>query len=179
MRNPLQEQLLKAGLVKKSKVAEVVREQARARQGKQPPAPSATQQESERLRQEKAARDRALAAERNREAQLREQKQQARQMIAEARVPAEGERIYRFATAHASGSVMASDAQVRQLASGALVIAALDGGHVVIPRAVADKVRLRDPDAIVIDHALAQAAGQEGAGDYDDPRFAVPDDLVW
>ena len=47
MRNPLQEQLLKAGLVKKSKVAEVAREQAKQRHGK-PPAPSA----------EQAARDR-------------------------------------------------------------------------------------------------------------------------
>ena len=49
MRNPLQEQLLKVGLVKKSKVAEVAREQA----------------EAERVRQEKVERDRALAAERN------------------------------------------------------------------------------------------------------------------
>jgi len=43
MRNPLQEQLLKAGLVKKSKVAEVAREQAKQRHGKAPPAPSAEQ----------------------------------------------------------------------------------------------------------------------------------------
>jgi hypothetical protein len=38
--NPLQEQLLKAGLVKKSKVAEVAREQNRARHAKGPAAPS-------------------------------------------------------------------------------------------------------------------------------------------
>ena len=37
--NPLQEQLLKAGLVKKSKVAEVAREQVRARHGKGPVEP--------------------------------------------------------------------------------------------------------------------------------------------
>ena len=43
MRNPLQEQLLKACLVKKSKVAEVAREQAKQRHGKAPPAPSAGQ----------------------------------------------------------------------------------------------------------------------------------------
>src|SRR3546814_2793221 len=38
--NPLQEQLLKAGLVKKSKVAEVAREQHQARHGKGPSQPS-------------------------------------------------------------------------------------------------------------------------------------------
>ncbi|MCD9026663.1 DUF2058 domain-containing protein [Luteimonas sp. BDR2-5] len=178
MRNPLQEQLLKAGLVKKGKVAQVVREQAKARQGKQPPAPSPAQQEIERLRQEKAGRDRALAAEHNRQARIREQKLQARQLILDARVSPEGERLYRFATASATGSVIVGDAQARQLASGALVIAALDGGHAVIPRAVADKVRARDPDAIVVDHA-AMPQVDDGDGTYDDPRFAVPDDLVW
>ncbi len=40
MRNPLQEQLLKAGLVKKDKVAKVVREQAKQRQGKAHAAPA-------------------------------------------------------------------------------------------------------------------------------------------
>ena len=40
MRNPLQEQLLKAGLVKKGMLAEVAREQTRARLGKQPAKPT-------------------------------------------------------------------------------------------------------------------------------------------
>ena len=39
--NPLQEQLLKAGLVKKSKVAEAAREQQKARHGKGPAKPIA------------------------------------------------------------------------------------------------------------------------------------------
>ena len=38
--NPLQEQLLKAGLVKKSKVAEVAREQNKPRHAKTPVTPS-------------------------------------------------------------------------------------------------------------------------------------------
>ena len=48
--NPLQEQLLKAGLVKKSKLAEVAREQHKARHGKGAPAPSEIQREAERAR---------------------------------------------------------------------------------------------------------------------------------
>ncbi|NMW24780.1 DUF2058 family protein, partial [Rhodanobacter denitrificans] len=49
MRNPLQEQLLKAGLVNKAKAAQVVREQAKKHKGKGPTAPSAEQVEAQRL----------------------------------------------------------------------------------------------------------------------------------
>ena len=66
--NPLQEQLLKAGLVKKSKLAEVAREQHKARHGKGAPAPSEIQREAERARAEKVERDRALEAERKAQA---------------------------------------------------------------------------------------------------------------
>ena len=66
--NPLQEQLLKAGLVKKSKLAEVAREQHKARHGKGAPAPSEIQRDAERARAEKVERDRALEAERKAEA---------------------------------------------------------------------------------------------------------------
>src|SRR3546814_2994417 len=45
--NPLQEQLLKAGLVKKSKVAEVAREQHKARHGKGPSQPRSEEHTSE------------------------------------------------------------------------------------------------------------------------------------
>ena len=68
MRNPLQEQLLKAGLVNKAKAAQVVREQAKKHKGKGPAAPSAEQLEAQRLQTEKAERDRAIAAERNAQA---------------------------------------------------------------------------------------------------------------
>src|SRR3546814_18619778 len=68
--NPLQEQLHKGGLVKKSKVAEVAREQHKARHGKGPALPSDIQRDAERARVEKAERDRALAAERKSKARI-------------------------------------------------------------------------------------------------------------
>jgi len=178
MRNPLQEQLLKAGLVKKGKVAEVAREQAKARHGKQPTAPTDSQREVERLRQEKAERDRALAQARNEEARERERRGQARQLIADNRVESTGERAYRFDVDGGIRSIVVDDAQARQLASGALVIARLDSSFVLLPRAVIPRVRERDAQAIVLDHGTAN--GDDGASDgYDDPKYAVPDDLVW
>ena len=73
---------------------------------------------------------------------------------------------------------MVDDTQARQLASGALVIARLDSGFVLLPRVVVARVRERDPQAIVLDHGGATPE-QGGDDDYDDPRYAVPDDLVW
>jgi uncharacterized protein YaiL (DUF2058 family) len=70
--NPLQEQLLKAGLVKKSKMAEVAREQKKARHAKGPSAPGDITQEAERARAEKTERDRALAAEHKAQARIAE-----------------------------------------------------------------------------------------------------------
>lgn len=177
MRNPLQEQLLKAGLVKKSKVAEVAREQAKARHGKQPVAPTESQREAERARQDKADRDRALAQTRNAEARARELRAQARQMIVDGQIKASGERSYRFNVDGGIRTLPVDDAQARQLASGALVIARLDTGFVLLTRAHLVKIRARDPGAIVLDHGnAAQDKDDEG---YDDPRYAVPDDLVW
>ena len=76
--NPLQEQLLKAGLVKKSKLAEVAREQNKARHAKGPPEPNDIQREAERARAEKTERDRALAAERKAQARITELRAQPR-----------------------------------------------------------------------------------------------------
>src|SRR5690242_17460927 len=59
MRNPLQDQLLKAGLVKKGQVDQVAREQSKQRQGKAPTGPSREQVEAQRLQAERAERDRA------------------------------------------------------------------------------------------------------------------------
>src|SRR5436189_1392423 len=93
--NPLQEQLLKAGLVKKSKAAEVAREQHVARHAKATSAPGEIQRDAERARAEKIERDRALAAERKAQARTAELRAQARQIIEDKKVPRAGESEYR------------------------------------------------------------------------------------
>jgi uncharacterized protein YaiL (DUF2058 family) len=179
MRNPLQEQLLKAGLVKKSKVAEVAREQARQRHGKAPPAPSAEQTEAERVRLEKAERDRALAAERNAQARLHEQRAQVRQIVEQNKLKLAGEIAYAFTDEGVIRNVLVDETVRRQLASGALVIVRHDQGYAVIPRAAADKVYARDAAMVVLDHGKAEAGSTDGADDDHYSQFKVPDDLIW
>lgn len=178
MRNPLQEQLLKAGLVKKSKVAEVVREQTKQRHAKGAPVPNAEQAEAERVRLEKVERDRALAAERNAQARLHEQRAQARQIVEQNQLKREGEIAYGFTDDGKIKNLLVTESVRTQLASGALVIARHDQGYAVIPRAAADKVYARDAAMIVLDHGKSNA---DSSGEDDDyySQFKVPDDLIW
>ena len=180
--NPLQEQLIKAGLVKKSKVAEVAREQHKARQGKGPAAPSEIQLEAERVRAEKVERDRALAAEHKAKARIAELRAQARQIITDKKVPRSGESEYRFTADGAIRTLLVNDDLRKKLSSGALVIARIDERYELLPRAAADKVRERDASLIVLDHGQAAGSEPAAASSEDDAyyaQFKVPDDLVW
>lgn len=180
--NPLQEQLLKAGLVKKSKVAEVAREQVRARHGKGPVEPGEIQREAERARADKVERDRALAAARKAQARAAELRAQARQIVEDRKVPRSGEGEYRFTVDGAIRSVQVDDDLRRKLSAGALVIVRIDDRFELLPRVAADKVRERDPGMIVLDHGQAteaEAAAPDSADDAYYAQFKVPDDLVW
>lgn len=180
--NPLQEQLLKAGLVKKSKLAEVAREQNKARHAKGPAAPSEIQREAERARAEKAERDRALEAERKAQARRAELGVQARQIVADRKVPRTGEIEYRFTVDGAIRTVLVNDDLKKKLATGALVIARVDDRYELLPRVAADKVRERDAGMIVLDHGQGTDATAAVSTSEDDDyyaQFKVPDDLMW
>lgn len=182
MRNPMQEQLLKAGLAKKSKLDQVAREQAKQRHARTPATPASDHADAERVRLEKVERDRALSAERNAQARLHEQRAQVRQIVALHRLKPEGDIDYRFSVDGAIRSVLVTGPVRAQLANGRLVIARHDQGFAVIPRAAAEKVQARDAAMIVVDHARAVPGDKEAGGDSDDDhysRFKVPDDLVW
>lgn len=178
--NPLQEQLLKAGLVKKSKVAEVAREQNKARHAKGPSAPDGLQLDVERARADKAERDRALEAERKAQARAGELRAQARQIIEDRKVPRTGDGEYRFTVDGVIRTLLLDADLRRKLSTGALVIARLDDRFELLPRVAADKVRERDPGMIVLDHGQDAAAPESTSEDdayY--AQFKVPDDLVW
>ena len=177
MRNPLQDQLLKAGLAKKSQVADALREQKRKRKGK---APSPQEEvDVERLRAEKAERDRALAAERNARAREQELRAQVRQIIQDHRVARDGEIPYRFTDGSRIRTVYVDAAQRTQLARGGLVIVRAGEDYELLPRAAGLKVAERDPALLVLDNAAVE---EPASGDADDEyysRFKVPDELVW
>ena len=180
--NPLQEQLLKAGLVKKSRVAEVAREQNKARHGKGPAELSEIQREAERTRAEKAERDRALAAEQKAKTRVTELAAQARQIINDKKVPRAGEIEYRFTADGAIRSVLVNEDLRKMLSAGALVIARLGDRYELLPRVAGDKVRERDPSLVVLDHGTqvrTESAVESSDDDAYYAQFKVPDDLAW
>ncbi len=180
--NPLQEQLLKAGLVKKSKVAQVARDQDKARHAKGASDANDIQREAERVRAEKAERDRALEAARKAEARISEMRAQARQIIQDKKVQRAGDSEYRFTADGAIRTLLVNDDLRKKLASGALVIARLGDRYELLPRAAGDKVRERDPALVVLDHGQAAGTAPAAASSEDDAyyaQFKVPDDLVW
>ena len=180
--NPLQEQLLKAGLVKKSKVAEVAREQAKARIGKAAPTAGDIEREAQRARAEKAERDRALQAQRKAQAHAAELRAQAWQIIEDLKVPRTGESEYGFTENGAIRTLLLNEELRGKLASGALAIARIDDRYELIPRAAADKVRERDAAMIVLDHGADAGTEADVPTSEDDAyyaQFKVPDDLIW
>ena len=185
MRNLLQDQLLKAGLVNKAKAAQVAREQAqqrkgqgKARKGHAAVPQSSAQVDARQLAAERAEHDRALEAERNARARADEALAQARQIVDSHQLPGEGELAYRFTDGNAIKEVLVSATQRAQLAQGTLVIARHGQRHVLLSRVAADKVMARDRTLIAVDHAQAAPAAVD-ADDAYYARFNVPDDLIW
>lgn len=174
MPNPLHEQLLKAGLVKKSQVAAAAREQNRQRQGKTSP-PASEAVDARRLQAERAEHDRALAAEQKAQARLKEQRAQIRQIVETKRVAREGEIAYRFVDAGAMQTIYVNPGLRTQLANGALLVIAYGDGYELLPRAAAEQVVERG-GRVVLDHARTPAPD---AMDAHYAKFKVPDDLVW
>ncbi|CAM4411750.1 DUF2058 domain-containing protein [Stenotrophomonas pavanii] len=181
--NALQEQLLKAGLAKKSQASAAAREQAKARQGKAESTSAEVQREAERARAEKVERDRALAAERNAQARQAEQKAQARQIITAHAVPYKGDDEYRFSDGAAIRTLLIDPKLRKALSVGVLVIVAHGDGYALLPRAAAEKVRERTPEAIIVDHGQPGSTAEISTGNAEDDayyaQFQVPDDLVW
>lgn len=179
MRNPLQDQLLKAGLVKKAKVDQVAREQAKQRHAKAPQPPSADKVDVQRLQAERAERDRALAAERNAQARVSERMAQVRQIVDTQKVARDGDIEYRFTDAGRIRSVWVNTTARAQLASGSLVIVRHGEGYELLARSAADKVYERDATMVVLDHARSSNPPPVESDDEYYRRFQVPDDLIW
>lgn len=180
-RNPLQEQLLKAGLVKKNAVDQVARQQQKARTGKAAPVASA-ELDAERLRAERAERDRALEAERKAAREAAERAARVRQIIEAHRIEAGDEGDYRYQDGSLIRSLRIAERQRAQLARGALALARLGDSAVLVDRDTAARLRELAPEVLLLDNSAGGKPRTEPAPDSDEAfyaRFEVPDDLVW
>lgn len=182
MSGSLQDQLLKAGVAneqqaKKARKAKVERRkhQEKARKG----APSSGADEREHVRRglaEKAARDRALNLHRQEATAHRARAAQIRQLVEAHRQPREGGDIpYHFVDETVVRRIHVTKAIHEKLGRDQLVVVRYGEGYEVVPAAAAEKIRARDPAAIIPPNPPATSPAE------DDPYagYEVPDDLIW
>ncbi|MDZ7754362.1 MAG: DUF2058 domain-containing protein [Gammaproteobacteria bacterium] len=182
MSSSLQDQLLKTGVAneqqaKKAHKAKVERRkhQEKARKG----APPASAEEREQLRRaqtEKAARDRTLNLQRQEAAARRARVAEIRQLVEAHRQPREGGDVpYHFVDDTVVRRIHVTKAMHERLGRDQLAVVRYGDGYEVVPVAVAEKIKTRDP-AAVIPPNLSDKPLEE-----DDPYagYEVPDDLMW
>lgn len=171
----LKDQLMKAGLADAKKARKA--EHEKRQQAKDPNAESA-QQLAQQAQAEKAERDRALNRARNEEMAQRALAAQIRQLIEAHRIERKGGDIaYQFTDNKKIKKLYVTAAQQEQLVKGHIAIVRLGEGHELVPTVVAEKIRTRDAEAIV----LLNTRTPSSATEEDDPyaAYQIPDDLMW
>lgn len=177
--NPLQAQLLKAGLVKPEQLrwAEQQKRDAAKRGEKAPTVDRARQQA-----QQKADADRERN--RKRDAQLARKALAAeiRQLVEAHRLDRRGaESAYQFLDGGKIRKLPLHEAQRQQVMKGALSIVRFGGGFELVPPPIAEKIGQRDAGRVVTLTAAADPPTEAPADAAPDPYadFPVPDDLMW
>lgn len=171
----LKDQLLKAGLADNKRARQADHAKRQAAKGR-------TDGESAALAVQKA---REAQVEKDREASrqlLQQQEQKAvaaqiRQLIEAHRIERKGgELSYQFTDERKIKKLLVSEPQQYQLIHGQIAIVRLDDRYELVPAAVAEKIRQRDPAPIVLLNTRPVSTVAE-----DDPYadYQIPDDLMW
>ena len=175
----LQDQLLNAGIVdekKAKKLKQEKRKQAR-QQPKGKPRVDETRQQAQQALAEKAERDRESNRRQQAEAERKAILAQVIQLVTLNRIAREGGDLgYQFADGRKIKKLYVTAQQQAQLSAGQLAIARLDEGYELVPAAVAEKIRQRCDQTIVLLNSRADDTAAE-----DDPyaEYQIPDDLIW
>ena len=179
MAKSLQEQLLAAGAVDKSRATKL--KKAKHKQAKQRARGSVAADEvkiSAQLAQaQKTERDRELSRQLQSAQDEKAIKAQIRQLIETNLIDRQGGDIsYNFVDQSVVKKLFLSQEQQSALAYGHLAIGRLDDSYALIPVPVANKIVERDPDAILVLNTPTC-----GARNSDDPylEYEIPDDLTW
>ncbi len=180
MADSLQDQLRKAGLVneKKLKKAQRVKHAAEMERKAHGPAGDDAAVAAQRARAEKAARDRALNEQRDRQANSKALAAQVRQLIELNRQPRDGGDIaFNFKDGSTIKKLFVTKRHQTHLVEGRLAIVRLDDTYELVPTSIAQKIRSRDPNSVIVCNDVKQGS----APDADDPYadYQIPDDLDW
>ena len=202
MSQSLRDQLVKAGLAttaqakkaERSKRAEITaqRQQGKSAKGKKGKdgQSSTTQSETEKVkakaaqqRAEKAARDKALAQQRNEKSQAKALQAQITQLIRQnderTKVSDDDAVPYNFLHGKKIKKIFVNKVQLDALSVGRLVVVNNNGLYHFVSAKVAKQIEERDPRRIIVAHRRDEKPPEPGSDDEFYAKFEVPDDLDW
>ena len=175
----LRDQLIQAGLVSEKQVKQAARQhhqQKREQIGKPAPAVDAQKLAAQQAAEQKRAQDLARNRQQQEKIEQRARRAQVKQLVEQNRLPKLAcEESYNFVAGKKIKRIPADAARRDQLGRGVLAIVNCDGNYEVVPAAIAERIRERDPHAVIPLNAATQTS------DENDPykAFVVPDDLIW
>ena len=153
MGNPLQDQLLKAGLVNKKQAQKAKREQYLNRKKKKKNDPTETGNKYREQQQAQAKHNRKLNQQRTEKKRLQEQKAQIKQLVEKNRLKLDGKGApYYFAVQKQINRIFVSEEMADQLCRGQLAIVSLGSNFEVVPARVAHQIASRDKEVVVAFH---------------------------
>jgi uncharacterized protein YaiL (DUF2058 family) len=175
MGSSLQEQLLKAGLVNKTKVQQAKKQTRKKKQSKAAVAEDSTARLVARAQEEKAAKDRELNRAMEAKKAARARKLLLKQHVEKCMLNApKAEDAYNFVHGGSVKRLYVTQKQREQLGAGQLAIVGVAERYYLIDAEESLKIQAMAPDTFVY-KALDEKP------DEDDPYadFQVPDDLMW
>ena len=179
MGNPLQDQLLKAGLVTKKQVQKSNQEKARKRkqQPKNTKAVDATKLKAQQAAEEKARRDRELNKKKEQQARQKAISIEINQLITNHCIARDEscEIIYNFEHNRKVKRIYVDEEMKQKIISGKLAIARIEGRYELVPADIAEKIRQRNEKRLVIfsEDKETKHSNDPYAG------YEIPDDLMW
>ncbi len=181
MGNSLFDQLKSSGLVNKNKAQKAKHSQYKNKKQKSKKGASTHESEAKQLADkahaDKVERDRQLNQQRKAEAEHKAITAQIKQLIETNHIEdSDGEIAYNFTDANVVKRIYVSEKAHQHLGTGQLAIAKLGESYKLVPMPVAEKIKQRDEQCIIMIEN-----NHETEPDENDPYadYKIPDDLMW
>lgn len=177
VKNALQAQLLKAGLVDNKKAKKLSKQavhEQRTGQSDEAELKAKIAQDQ----QEKLEKDQALDLEKKRLLQGKELKAAIVQMINQHKIrDIDGEVSYQFIDESKVKKIYLNQQIYNALVSGSLVVAKESDSYAILPKALADRINDKMKGFIIVNNSEKN----EQITDEEDPyaAYVIPDDLMW
>lgn len=177
VKNALQAQLLKAGLVDNKK-AKKLSKQAVHEKRTGDSTEAEIKAKIEQDKQQKLAKDQAIELEKKAALQEKELKAAIIQMINQHKIrDTDGDAVYQFIDDSKIKKVYLNQQIYNALVAGSLVIARESDSYVFLPKALGDRINAKMQGFIIVNNSEKN----EQITDEEDPyaAYVIPDDLMW